>query len=273
VQCELAGLRIQDGHTSGGAAPGEGEACACADAIYQAFAGVFANWYQDKTLQHFAPAALQAALQTEFGAKVAPGSITCSTQLVPALWAEILAMMVEYFQQVVLYGWQFERFEAAWCAWLETNAQFDWTEERLQERVQAILSNGLVAITGLKRFRSDPVCACAVALLNSYGTQFYQWIGQMYAAGTFAVGTPLPTFSIDLSASCPALEFDSDTVANLRTFLEDRYSAYTEVSYRLWVVLNQLSQLRNTYPPATLYDCDQGNDKNPVRLGSTALGT
>ena len=44
------------------------------------------------------------------------------------------------------------------------------------------------------------------------------------------------------------------------------------MSYRLWIVLDLLSKLRNTYPGATLHDCDDGSDENPVRLGSTALG-
>jgi len=273
VILELADLLIKEGQTSGGVSPAESDACACAGAIYQAFATVFSNWYQDKTLQHFAPDALKAALEAEFGSKVVPGSITCTTRLVPALWAEIVAAMVGYFQQVALSGWQFERFEAAWCAWLAANTFFDWTEERLQEQVQAILNDGLIAVTGAKQFTSDPVCSCAVQLLNAYGMQFYQWIGGMFASGSFDLGTPLPTFTIDLAASCPALVFGNDTDAKVRALLEDRYGAYREVSYRLWVVVNQLSQLNNTYPPATLYDCDQGSDKNPVRLGSTALGS
>ena len=40
-----------------------------------------------------------------------------------------------HFVDIALYGWQFERFEKAWCAWLDANAAIDWTEERLLERV------------------------------------------------------------------------------------------------------------------------------------------
>jgi hypothetical protein len=36
--------------------------------------------------------------------------------------------------------------------------------------------------------------------------------------------------------------------------------------------VNLLSRLRNVYPGATLHDCDDGSDHNPVRLDNTALG-
>jgi len=47
--------------------------------------------------------------------------------------------MVDYFQYIALNGWQFDRFEDAWCKWLEANSLIDWTEENLQERVETIL--------------------------------------------------------------------------------------------------------------------------------------
>ena len=53
----------------------------------------------------------------------------------------------------------------------------------------------------------------------------------------------------------------------------ERYATYTEVSYRLHVLVHALADLRNTYPRATLHDCDEGSDFNPVRLGQTALGS
>jgi hypothetical protein len=58
----------------------------------------------------------------------------------------------------------------------------------------------------------------------------------------------------------------------IRNLLEATYAKYQDVSYKLWVVVNLLSKIRNTYPGATLHDCDDGSDINPVRLGSTTLG-
>jgi hypothetical protein len=68
------------------------------------------------------------------------------------------------------------------------------------------------------------------------------------------------------------LTFRAGTAARLEALLAERYGAYAEVSYRLRIVLRLLARLRNSYPGATLHDCDDGSDLNPVRLGSTALG-
>ena len=132
----LADLLLAEGDTAGGVSPAEADACACAAAIYQAFGTVFSDWYRDKTLEHFHPDALQAALQAEFGAKVKPETIACTSVLTPSLWTEIVALMVACFQQVAQYGWQFERFELAWCRWLQANAAFDWIEERQPQQLR-----------------------------------------------------------------------------------------------------------------------------------------
>ena len=60
--------------------------------------------------------------------------------------------------------------------------------------------------------------------------------------------------------------------AEIADFLKGKYEKYQAVSYRLWILVRQLAELRNVYPGATLHDCDDGSDQNPVRLGSTALG-
>ena len=68
------------------------------------------------------------------------------------------------------------------------------------------------------------------------------------------------------------MSFKPGTAAAIAALLKDRYDAYRHVSYRLWIVVNLLAKLSNTYPGATLHDCDEGSDINPVRLDNTALG-
>ena len=65
---------------------------------------------------------------------------TCTTVFNAALWDEVRSTMRDYFVDIALYGWQFERFEWAWCQWLDANAAIDWTDERLAERVETILA-------------------------------------------------------------------------------------------------------------------------------------
>jgi hypothetical protein len=263
---EPADLLLAQGLTSGGVRPTEKEACDCANAIYSAFSAAFRNWYEDKTLDYIQPDALEAALATEFTAKVDPTGISCAAVLNAALWAQILKTMIAYFRRLALYGWQFERFENAWRQWLDANAGFDWTEERLQERVEAVLSAGFISGPRQK----SALCKCAADIVTKYGASFYDWMADNFKAGH--AFEDFAAFEPDTTSLCAGFVFKPDVAAAINALLKDRYDAYKEVSYRLWVVVNLLSKLRNTYPGATLHDCDDGSDQNPVRLGQTALG-
>ncbi len=270
VISELADLLMTKGQTAGGTSPTETDACHCTDAIYAAFSEEFKNWYEDKTLDYIQPDALKTALETEFSTKINPIGISCTTVLDAALWAEIQVMMVQYFHHIALYGWQFERFEDAWCKWLDANAAFDWTEERLQERVEAILVSNLVTGPAAGESRQDELCKCAASIVTRFGMAFYSWMDANLKAGNaFNNFTP---FIPDPVMLCAGFTFKPGTAATIEALLNYRYDAYKDVSYRLWIVVHLLSELRNTYPGATLHDCDDGSDRNPVRLGNTALG-
>ena len=149
---------------------------------------------------------------------------------------------------------------------LRVNAQFDWTKERLHERVQAILEANLTTAAA----HEVDLCQCAASILTHYGMAFYRWMdGNLRAGHALKDFTP---FKPDATAPCAGLSFAPGTFEAIGGFLAKRYDEYKEVSYRLWIVVDLLSKLRNTYPGATLHDCDDGSDHNPVRLGNTALG-
>jgi hypothetical protein len=175
-------------------------------------------------------------------------------------------MMTAHFVDIALYGWQFERFERAWCKWLDANAAIDWTEERLLERVQAVLVANLIAPS----VQESAICECARTILADYGVKFHKWMDDNVTAGT--VFELFPAFVPPTVVLCPGMNFKAGTADVIAALLGERYDAYKEVSYWLWVVVNLLSKLRNTYPGATLHDCDDGSDHNPVRLDNTALG-
>ena len=272
---ELAGLLVAQGLTSKGETPTETAACRCAKAIYTAFSKVFRNWYEDKTLDFIHSDALKTQLEGVFNAKAKlPAKSSCTTVLDTALWSEIQVKMVKHFHHAALYGCQFERFEDAWCKWLEANAAFDWTEERLQDRVEAILIGHLVASATTEKNTQDPLRKCAAAILTKYGMTFYSWMETNIKAGQVC-DEKSAVFSPNIPVAemlCTGFTFKSDTAQTIKILLDDRYNTYKEVSCRLWAVVNLLSELRNIYPGATLHDCDDGSDQNPVRLGSTALG-
>jgi hypothetical protein len=83
----------------------------------------------------------------------------------------------------------------------------------------------------------------------------------------------LTDFKPDPIGLCEGYTFKPGAAEAIEALLKERYENYKEVSYRLWIVVNLLSQLSNRYPGATLHDCDEGSDRNPVRLGHTALGS
>ena len=201
-----------------------------------------------------------------------PAGISCNIQLSDDLRSAIQTMMVNYFHHIAVYGRQFERFEDAWEKWLQANAAFDWTQERLQERLEAILEKNLAVNVDTEIIRKGDLCGYAAVILSGYGKDFYNWMD-----GNFKKGDSLEDFKKYKNFPSPAAphctDFNPDTAKQITRLLEERYKGYVEVSYRLWVLVNLLGKLRNTYPAATLHDWDEGNDQNPVRLGKTALGS
>jgi hypothetical protein len=271
---KLAELLVTKGLTAGGSTPADDDACRCASAIYSAFSKVFQTWYEPRIVDYLHPDALDVALKQEFTA-VDPATISCTTILDAALWLEVSELMLQRYHEVALYGWQFERFEAAWCKWLDANAAIDWTEERLQERVEAILASNVVTGPAAGKSQRDELCKCAAAIVTKYGMDFYNWMDANLKAGDAFENFTAFNFTAfdDGVVPCNGFTFKADTAAAIEALLKDRYETYKEVSYRLRIVVNLLSKLTNSYPDATLHDCDDGSDHNPVRLGQTALGS
>jgi hypothetical protein len=267
VVSDLLELLLTKGLIAEGVRPDKSDACNCANVIYGAFSATFKAWYEGKTLDFIQADALHTQLQQAFNTVSLPDDAGCVVVL-PVLWDEIKVIMVNYFQHIALNGWQFERFEDAWCKWLVANSLIDWTEERLQERVETILLNNRVIGFASVELQKSEICKVATAILTNYGMKFYK---QMDA--DFKDGKTLKDFIVvkpDVALSAGIFrEGTSNTIINL---LAERYGVYKEVSYRLWIVVSLLNKLRNTYPGATLHDCDDGSDQNPVRLNNTALG-
>src|SRR5262249_17888718 len=143
----------------------------------------FEKWYADKFLLYIHPDALLLNLTAEFRAHVQADQPGCAVKLTAELYADVMALVVQNFLNSALHGWQFERFEAAWCEWLRANAQIDWGEERLQETLETILATNLVDGPNDQQKRADALCKCAAAILEQYGVDFYQWMDSNVKAG------------------------------------------------------------------------------------------
>ena len=276
VIVHLSELLISEGLISGDTDQVEHNACICSESIYEAFFFSFTVWYESKSLDYIHADTvdkLDELIKEQFSTAPKPSENDCEVEFDTSVWEKIILMMANHFLNIALHGWQFERFESAWYLWFEANAKIDWTEERLHERIYAILLNNLNDSAN-----DIDVCLCAANILEQYGLAFYEWMKPLAHGDWLSVPGELPAFNnLGLPLLCDKLSFKETTDYGaineaINKLLEDRYSAYIEVSYRLHVVVYLLSELRNTYPGATLHDCDDGSDHNPVRLGSTALG-
>jgi hypothetical protein len=263
---QLADLLAAQGKTGDGTPPTRDGACACANAVYHAFSTVFTTWYADKKAAFIHADALTALITALFASKPAMTDVSCTTVFDAPLWKQVQALMTAYFVDIAANGWQFERFEWAWNQWLAADAAIDWANEKLLARVEAILQANVTT----PNTQAPALCACARSTLEDYGTTFYAWMqGNILAGTAFA---DLPAFVPPAIKLCPNLAFAAGTDGVIAVLLNAHYQTYKAPSYWLWVVVTLLGGLRNTYPGATLHDCDDGSDQNVVRLDSTALG-
>lgn len=245
--------------------PGDDDRCRCAAEAHAAFEAAFDAWFEEQAVAPRRRAAVAASLADAFD-EVDLSGAGCARDLDDSGREALLAAVVEHFTGVALRGRQFERFEAAWTAWAEADAEVDWTREHLLDVVVDAL--GAAVTSGATR---DAVCACASRMLDEFGAAFRDWMD----AGLDS-GAPLdafPAFDPPMPVPCATLGADPAVGPAIRELLLERYAHYTEVSYRLSQLNDVLSGLRSAYPQATLHDCDDGSDFNPVRLGQTALGS
>lgn len=262
---QVIDLLLAEGRTADDKPLACDDACADARAILHLFSEVFSAWFEDKKLTFLRDDAWAATIGALFAA-IPPPADGCKTAFTPVLWDAMRALMTVRFTVIASQGWQFERFEAVWRAWLDASAAIDWTEERLVEHVETLLAAGVQNASAT----SGALCDCARRIVTDYGTAFHAWMRDNFAAShAFEEFTPFAEPAVTL---CAGLSFAPDTQPKIAALLKERYAAYARPSYWLWVVVVVLAGLRNTYPGATLHDCDEGSDVNPIRLDSTALG-
>jgi hypothetical protein len=242
------------------------DACSCAAEIYAAYGSCFRGWLETHALVHDSSDVLAVTLGALFDADVDLSGVSCANVIDADLRALLQAMLLEHFVEIAQHGYQFERFEDAWCAWADAEAVMDWTQELLLETVTELLREAATSPAG-----DQVLCHCAATILAAFGSAFREWMDT-----NIAVGRPLggfADFAPPTPQLCPGIEFRPGVAEAIGQLLKERYATYTVVSYRLTILVGRLDGLRNTYPRATLHDCDAGSDFNPVRLGQTALGS
>ena len=98
----------------------------------------FDAWLAEHAVTHDPPDVIAAALATMFDADVDLTGVACAAVIDADVQEALEAVLVEHFVEIARAGYQFERFEDAWCAWADADAAIDWTEERLQDTVEIL---------------------------------------------------------------------------------------------------------------------------------------
>jgi hypothetical protein len=233
----------------------------CAWEIFEIYSNRFTQWFESNKNNYWLESKWQSEITNLFK-EMKNVNFVC----IQSLSANIHNELLDYFTNIAIHGWQFERFEAAWNQWLEENAKIDWTEVHLHEQILAIFKQSKPDEKDLSTYTKK--------IIEVYADEFYYWMQK-----EILNGITLEKFDISKLLSNENIKGLPKDVTDLLigktidgVFVSGLYAKWIEVSYRLQIVVDLLSQLRNTYPTATLHDFDEGNDENPVRLGSTALG-
>jgi hypothetical protein len=265
---------------------GEAEStCDCSHALYDGFDALFQPWMSDQLLRYRPRDQWEDDLRTLF-APLVPGDFPCLASADG--WDAIRMALLDHFLELAVNAYQFDRFEVAWCTWLEANDPFDWYA--LNQQLQRQTELWLLAHAGITS--QAEACHCAELLTSYYGDRFRQWIAEavdqeidLADEATWQnhlTNTVWPAFREDLNlarAKDPDFCLSTELLANAEAWddLWTRWSVFyvdwVTVSYRLEVLLRIFQDLRSIYPTATLHDCDDGSDDNPVRLDNTILGT
>jgi hypothetical protein len=260
-------------------------ACTCANAVYQGFDTVFQPWFTGKELLLHSAFTWKALIKNLF-ASTAKTAFTCTNGIPDAAWSEVKEEMEKHFADIAANGFQFDRFEKAWCNWLETNADFDWPvlNDLLHRRVELLMDTFLPKTASV-----STKCACADLLIGYFGNRFRAWIDARVEADL----PPDANVAADLNAVWNVFEADLQQIlvydptfclpanvvnnaafmAALKNIIMETYIRWTLVSHQLNVLIRIFSNLSSIYPSATLHDCDDGADDNPVRLNNTILGS
>ncbi len=206
-----------------------------------------------------------------------------------ALRPEILDGMAAYFAAVAVEGLQYTRLKAAWEDWLSIAAT-DWCADM---PLKANLEQLLVGTEAKKVFekqngralKTDEKTAaknCACELLETFGQAYYDRVTSKLGTRddqnewdlTEVVKAILDQIFIENDFACKGLHklLAKDKQDIVALFTKNYPDKLVESSRKLKRLIGLLSSVKSIYPPSTLHDCDDGNDDNPVRLGSTALG-
>jgi hypothetical protein len=262
LESELATLLQEEGRNAGNARPGQPGAEKGAENIQKVARLWFDDWKKKPGTKPIDRTAISGQLDMLFRKNIESfETIYKGVKNYDVIGDKIFRLLVSYYT-LEFEGVLFERFKDAWYEWLDANAKLDWCAGQVPEKIEALL---LITEDSAK------------SMAMEFGALFSDEMKKNVLNGVTItdlkdtvenIFKSLPPDILEIIKTNPA----GISLAVIKTSFTDIYSIYTEATMALWRVLLLLSRLHSIYPQVTLHDCDDGNDANPLRLGSTSLG-
>lgn len=270
----LAEYLREEGRNAGNARPSVSNAQSGAGKLHNAALESFSAWMKSGLYRTTPDDDRQAALRVLFVAELDPLSeIYSGISNYDVIGPTIYDMMAEHFAEVVEDDrWYiYDRFAAAWSAWLaalpESN-QSEGCSAGFVSRVQE-------AMTGMIGSWLDPAETARQAV-GQFGELFAEKMRELADAGD-TVDDPESVVAELFDDALAYAPFNSSSLsaaerAELKELFIELYAPRVHESLLLLEAVTMHARLTSIYPPATLHDCVDGNDVNPVRLDSSMLG-
>ncbi|UWX56717.1 hypothetical protein NY406_05490 [Chlorobaculum sp. MV4-Y] len=270
----LAEYLREEGRNAGNARPSVSNAQSGADKLHNAALESFSAWMQTGVYRTINDGDLDTTLRELFVAELDPLSeIYSGVSNYDVIGPTIYDMMSEHFAGVVEDDrWYiYDRFEAAWNAWLAALPKAKQSEgcpAGFVSRVQE-------AMTGMIGSWLDPEETARQAV-EQFAELFAQEMRERAEAGD-SVADPESVVAELFDDALAYAPFNSSSLSDterdeLKALFVELYAPRVHDSLLLQEAVTMHAKLTSIYPPATLHDCVDGNEVNPVRLDSSMLG-
>jgi hypothetical protein len=153
----------------------------------------------------------------------------------------------------------YTRFKKAWCEWLKVNAEVSADDLHLDQQLKQLLQQNNIG---------KNVCSCVKYILQHFGETIRTWVLTQYK-----MGLKKSEFDTKIQNVVFPADYNGLIMGDVKKIFTEFYTApILNIMEKHAIVIDLMTHLKSIYPPATLHDCEDGNDKNPVRLNATVLG-
>ncbi|ACF11305.1 hypothetical protein Cpar_0892 [Chlorobaculum parvum NCIB 8327] len=262
------------GKTAGNAMPTITSASNGAGLIHDAALPVVTAWLESGEYRLYQGGTVKTALRELLSEKLDPlSAIYGGVSNYDTIAEDVFEYLTDHFIDLVTDDrWHLhDRFTEVWNAWLTVPNEEHQAPERSNDFIEQVRK----AMIGKIGPWLDPAETARQAV-GQFGELFSKALNQPGAKSESLddpkkfVGSVFDTATGYEPLNNRSLS-DSEK-QQLKELFIDFYAPRIEQSLLLRDVVSMLARLRSIYPSATLHDCKEGNDINPVRLDSTMLG-